>query len=193
MKPYTYKRYKSRNPVLRFVSKSFNKKICSIVKATNPRILLDVGAGPGTLLSYFNDSSATSLFGIDKSRYILKEAVKNKPEVPFVNADAVHLPFKDKSFDMVMAIEVLEHLHDYRRALKEMKRVSRSYCLITVPNEPFFRVSNFFMGKNISRWGNDPEHVQSWDTDTFDKLLKECFSKVMVQSFLVWNIGLCEI
>ena len=56
-------------------------------------------------------------------------------DVPnFVQANAESLPFKDNSFDTAVLAEVLEHVEDPVKAMKEAKRVA-SKIIITVPNE----------------------------------------------------------
>ena len=40
-----------------------------------------------------------------------------------MKGSAYELPFKDNSFDLIVCSEVLEHLHEYNDAIKEMKRV----------------------------------------------------------------------
>jgi ubiquinone/menaquinone biosynthesis C-methylase UbiE len=52
----------------------------------------------------------------------------------FVRADAQDLPFKDKEFDTAVLAEILEHVPDPVKALKEAKRVAKK-VVITVPNE----------------------------------------------------------
>jgi ubiquinone/menaquinone biosynthesis C-methylase UbiE len=52
----------------------------------------------------------------------------------FVRADAQNLPFKAKEFDVAVLAEVLEHVPDPVKALKEAKRVAKR-VVITVPNE----------------------------------------------------------
>jgi SAM-dependent methyltransferase len=54
---------------------------------------------------------------------------------PDVLADNNFLPFKDNSFDGVIASETLEHTPDYEHAISEMVRVTRSggYIFISVP------------------------------------------------------------
>lgn len=51
-------------------------------------------------------------------------------------ADLLELPFEDNSFDIVTCREVIEHVEDEQKALKEIKRVLKphGYLLITTPN-----------------------------------------------------------
>ena len=85
--------------------------------------------------------------------------------------DIYKLPYKSNSFDLVVCTEVLEHLENPKKALRELIRVSGKYILLSVPNEPFFRLSNFLRGKNLPRWGNDIEHVQNWTSSGFAKFV----------------------
>lgn len=58
---------------------------------------------------------------------------------PGLNPDKVgdirNLPFEDKTFDMVLVFQVLEHLpfSDFEKALKEIKRVSQEFTIISLP------------------------------------------------------------
>jgi SAM-dependent methyltransferase len=49
--------------------------------------------------------------------------------------DAFHLPFRDQSFDAVICSEVMEHVHDYRAAARELARVTRpgGRVAVTIP------------------------------------------------------------
>jgi len=59
----------------------------------------------------------------------------NTFDIPnFVQGDAHNLPFKDKSFDVSIMAEILEHVDDPVQCLKEARRVSDK-IVITVPNE----------------------------------------------------------
>jgi len=59
----------------------------------------------------------------------------DKYDIPnFVQADAAKLPFKDKIFDTAVLSEILEHVPDPVKCLKEAKRVAKK-IVITVPNE----------------------------------------------------------
>ncbi|MCX6778232.1 MAG: methyltransferase domain-containing protein [Candidatus Micrarchaeota archaeon] len=53
---------------------------------------------------------------------------------PFVKADICGMPFKDKAFDYVLAIYILEHIPDVEKALKEITRVGKR-GIIKLPTE----------------------------------------------------------
>ncbi len=59
-----------------------------------------------------------------------------------IKADATNLPFSDKTFDRVIASEILEHIPNDQKAISEIYRVLKpgSIAMITVPNKnyPFF-------------------------------------------------------
>jgi len=69
---------------------------------------------------------------IDNNLRILQTSdVKNSP---FVCSDATSIPFADKSFDCVVAFDLLEHTDDMA-VLKEVARVTRRRAIFAVPFE----------------------------------------------------------
>ncbi len=89
--------------------------------------ILDVGCGKGFLLYEFTQViPGVEVHGLDVSRYALDHA---KEEVrPFLQqANAVSLPFADKTFDLVISLNTLHNLYlgDLYRGLREIERVGR--------------------------------------------------------------------
>lgn len=113
-------------PVIPTFQKHYN------LKSTNK--VLDVGCAKGFMLHDFAQLiPGIQVAGIDVSSY----AIENTVEVvkPFVKvADARALPFKDKSFDLVISINTIHNLekNDLARALQEIERVSKGNSFITV-------------------------------------------------------------
>lgn len=66
-------------------------------------------------------------------------------------ANVENLPFRDGEFDTTLCLHTLEHVRDLRRAIDELKRVTRQRVIVIVPQERYFRFScnyhlNFFGG-----------------------------------------------
>jgi ubiquinone/menaquinone biosynthesis C-methylase UbiE len=94
--------------------------------------VLDVGCGFGAYGLAAERRGASMSVGLD----ISPEYKKSKLCL-FVLADAQALPFKDSCFDIVLMVEVLEHLPCEMEALREAKRVlkKKGLLLLTVPNK----------------------------------------------------------
>jgi 2-polyprenyl-3-methyl-5-hydroxy-6-metoxy-1,4-benzoquinol methylase len=94
------------------------------VESLAGRLVLDVGAGSGRH-SYEAHGLGARVVAVDIGDAI-HVARRNLPAaVVTVQADAEDLPFHDAAFDLVMAIGVLHHLPDPRRALKSLARLVR--------------------------------------------------------------------
>jgi SAM-dependent methyltransferase len=84
---------------------------------------LEVGAGLG-VLSQMLCAHGVRYAGIEINPEACQQAQRRVRSRDLIKqADAHHLPYAAKSFDVVVCLEVLEHLHDYRRALREIHRV----------------------------------------------------------------------
>lgn len=87
--------------------------------------LLFIGVGDGMVTDFLKKNYQVTTMDIDP-------ALK-----PDTQGDIRSLPFKDSSFDLVCAFEVLEHipLDDVKnKAIKEIARVSRAGAIISVPH-----------------------------------------------------------
>jgi len=92
------------------------------------------------------------------------------------------------SFDLVICLEVLEHLEDPRAGLEELARVSRKYAIVSVPREPIWRMLNVMRGKYIGTLGNTPGHIQHWSTGSFRNFVDPLFDTLQVRTPLPWTM-----
>lgn len=96
--------------------------------------ILDVGCGTCILFENVYDEGKIFV-GLDISEKILREGwrkFRDKTNLFLVLADAEHLPFRDKVFDTIFAITLIQNLPNPIRSLKEIKRVSKSEASIVV-------------------------------------------------------------
>ena len=84
---------------------------------------------------------------------------------------------------------MLEHLPDFELAVAELARITRGRCVVSVPWEPYFRLGNLGRGKNVARFGNDPEHVNFFSPSRLQKSLGVHFAEVRVVKAFPWLIA----
>lgn len=169
-----YLKHQSKNPLQRFLIKNFNKSLISLIEPLSPKTILDVGCGEGFILNELTlKHVGQKIEGVDNSKTALSLGKKLFPRLSLKYADIYHLPYQNNSFDLVVCLEVLEHLKNPEKALDEILRVSKGSVIISVPNEPFFRISNLLRGKNLARWGNDTQHINHWNPSSFKEFLKK--------------------
>lgn len=184
-----YRKYKTQNPIALFLINRFLDRIFKTLSSPETGRILEVGCGEGFVISHLRRQGLYASFeGLDQSEEALKMAKELNPEVPFSCGDIYSLPVADKAFDTVMALEVLEHLKEPMRALKELCRVSHRVVLLSVPNEPLFSLGNLARGKHLRRLGRDPEHLQFWERRDFIKRIGPFFTEVRDVSVFPWTI-----
>jgi SAM-dependent methyltransferase len=98
--------------------------------------LLELGCGPGWALECFAQAGFESV-GIDVSKRAVEDARQRGLTAHAVDVDAVDLPESLGHFDVVIALEVLEHLVDPLSAVEKILAVLRpGGCLVvSLPNE----------------------------------------------------------
>lgn len=187
-----FNKYKSKNLFVKFLMRRFVRTYLHLVAFTSGTKWLDAGCGEGYLLEYLQRKFPQfTISGIDIGDREIALAKKLLPQATITKANVTAIPYPNDSFDVVAANEVLEHMKHPVKLIKELKRVSAKYVLISVPNEPFFRMVNVFRMKYLLRLGNTPGHFQNFTKKSLKRLLEKQFREVYVKSALLWNFALC--
>jgi ubiquinone/menaquinone biosynthesis C-methylase UbiE len=183
----TYDKYASKNPIEARLMTGFMRCLDDLLPSDAPASILEVGLGEGEISERVRDRYPGALMmGIDLPDEELAEAWADR-KLNGAFADIAHLPFADKSFDLVMAIEVLEHVPDPAAALREVSRVARSQVLLSVPREPIWRIANLARGKYFKELGNTPGHIQHWSKRSFTSFVGQHFTPVAVRAPFPWT------
>ncbi len=189
-----YDKYGSRNPIAAWLMRGFFAQLGRYLDSIDGvRRVLDVGCGEGEICGFIRDVfSGVDYFALDIDRDLAAHTASANPGVHGLVSDACSLPWGDDSFDLVLGIEVLEHLADPGCAIAEMARVSRQHVLVSVPNEPLWRVLNLMRGSYLTRWGNTPGHIQHWNAAGFRRLLEARLTVIKMSRPLPWLMALCR-
>ena len=166
-----WQKYHSQNPIQSFLLERFLQKAELLTQSLSLSSVLDIGCAEGFVLSRIQKQGMRCV-GIDCDGSALSRGKGLHPSLEFYEGYAEKLPFEDNAFDMVVCMEVLEHVKDPVLVLQEIRRVSAKWVLLSVPHEPWFCMANFLRGKNFLRFGNDPEHVNHWTGRRFSHLLQ---------------------
>lgn len=161
--PTNFVKHTSKNPIQKFLIKNFYSSLISLTKSLRVESILDAGCGEGFTMNKLRENKiGKRIEGIEYSKDAIQLGKKLFPDLIIKQGSAYDLPYGNNSFDLITCTEVLEHLEDPAKALKEILRVSKKNLIISVPNEPLFMLSNFLRGKNLLRLGNDEGHINHW-------------------------------
>lgn len=187
-----FQKHTTQNPVQKFLIDAFFTVLIKEIKDLNPDSILDAGCGEGFTLERLKKAGVDRhLVGVDLQRAV-ELGMSTHPHLQLEEGSIYRLPYADNSFDLVLCSEVLEHLEYPEKAMEELYRVTKRYCIITVPHEPFFRLANFMRGKNFLRWGNDIEHIQHWSKKSIGTFVEKKFKIKNIRTPFPWTIVTSE-
>ena len=133
-----------------------------VLRSMDPSTLLDIGSGRGVFLWPVLDAFpnlAVTAVEPDPKRAAHIDAVRRGgvARLSLVAADASHLSFPDGAFDVVTALEVLEHQADPLPLAREAVRLAQRAVVASVPSKP----------------DDNPEHVQLFTRESLSGLLRD--------------------
>ena len=192
----TYDKYGSRNPLVRRLMTGFEGALWQLFDRAAPQSALDVGCGEGILtLQWADRLGDRPVVGLDLPDPKLESEwrTRERPNLRFVAGRAEELPFASGEFDLVAAIETLEHVPEPEQTLAEMARVASGHLLVSVPREPLWRVLNVMRGAYVRDLGNTPGHLNHWSRRDFEGLLRRYGDVVEMRSPFPWTMVLVRV
>lgn len=133
--------------------------------------ILDCGCGRGIASQILKESGYINVIGIDIDKNALKYA---RGICSVREMDCQNFIFPPKTFDVVLALNIIEHLQNPRKFLIGVRKILKDdgILILSLPNTNFLRI---FLGRTIAI----PEHIHYWSYKAFKEFLENRHFKVL--------------
>lgn len=185
------KKYRAKNPVKRALIRRFVGAVHELFESGDaPRSVLEIGVGEGFLSGFLSEKYPEVEFsGVDLNEQDLALLAQKFPRIKRYCANIYDLSALPGGYDLIICAEVLEHVDEPDRALEQIVKLAPKRVILTVPHEPWFMLSNLAMGKNVTRLGNDIEHVNHFTVSSFRRLLARKLELSRVTTSYPWILA----
>ncbi|MBU0923017.1 class I SAM-dependent methyltransferase [Patescibacteria group bacterium] len=136
--------------------------------------VIDIGCGTGYGSAVLGEKYEVT--AIDNNNEAIEYANKHySKKARFLKANATTLPFEDSKFDAACSFEVIEHLKDTHKFMKEVHRVLRpgGKFILSTPNKFFHSTGDKL---------KSPYHIKEYTAEELGHLLNKYFKTVGIKS-----------
>jgi trans-aconitate methyltransferase len=189
-----FDKYGSANPLVRWLVRQYLETLYGLLERHPVAAVLDAGCGEGEIVRRIVERyDPPRLVGLDIDSRLIEHLRCEYPDHDF-RTGTLEDYYDSEPYDVVLCLEVLEHIPDYRAALNALGRLSTRRFIISVPNEPFFRLANVARLRYLSRGGNTPGHVNNFTARRFGALLRDAFPDALIDTHqcYIWSFGHVE-
>lgn len=153
-------------------------------KYIKDKIVLDSGCGTGYGAKFLAKQGASLVTAVDIDKKVIRQCQKRYSRVKnlkFEACEADIFQFNRESFDVVISMEVIEHVRNYRKYLREIRRVlkRKGILIIATPNKKIFSPG---LKKPMMA-----HHVKEFYSRELSLILKRNFSKVNMYGKFITN------
>lgn len=136
--------------------------------------LLDIGTGTGKMLSELKQAG-WQVFGVDIEKKAQQESAKRGIYIKTADVSKKPLPFPNSTFDLVTALDLLEHIPNDQFCLREMKRVLKPQGIILISVPAYQQL--------FSYWDKMVGHYRRYSTKSLKQLCAQTKLKIIYLSY----------
>lgn len=186
------------DPFQKYWHKRRFEEVSSLLEKVDGNVL-DIGCADGMFTKVIHDKThAKKVVAIDvlkKSIDWAKKHWKKYKDMEFRVGDGEHLKFKSQTFDAVVALEVLEHVHEPIKVLTEIKRILKKngYAVLLVPSDSnlFKAVWYLWLHFYPRGWVWRETHIQTYRNNMLTKVCLKAGFKIEVDK--KFNLGMLHL
>ena len=131
--------------------------------------MLDIGCGPGFFLAEAK-AQGWRVQGVDLSAWA-KQNAHERFGIDVFQGDLAQANFQDKSFDVIVMNDVIEHLEDPKKALREVRRILKNDGVIYISTPDIESVLSRAL--RAKWWGINKYHLYYFSRKTLEKMFSE--------------------
>ena len=177
-----FKEYSQKH--IHFFSDSIPKLVEEMLGDTINFSIIDLGCGDGRFFyflkknGYFN--RVKKIVGVDLSQERLNRAKKHFPEIQTMIADVCNLSkVKNSTFDFVISNQVIEHVNNDYKMVREIKRILKNGGQAYV-SSVMKKKYGFYIYRNNGVFVLDPTHVREYKSEMeFDEIFEKNNLKIL--------------
>ncbi len=160
----------------RELKKRFVQKVYELEILKRGGRLLDLGCGVGLFLEAFSETARYKwkLYGLDINEKLIKKAkvrLRGKAQKLFLG-EVTSLNLKVETFDCITCFDVLEHDHELKLTLSEIKRLLKPSGLLLIQAPNYSSVMAYLCGERWDWWAV-PDHIFHFNPRSLSSILQK--------------------
>ena len=143
------------------------------------RVALDLGCGVGEFSEILRNKNY-KVFCVDGIKEFIERIKKRGFTMYLIDLERERLPFKDNTFDLIVSLEVIEHIWNTDHFLNEISRVLKTegYLIISTPNYNYYKFRMTHLCGRFNLFTYKSRHKRFYDIKSFKKIIKNKFEIV---------------
>jgi 2-polyprenyl-3-methyl-5-hydroxy-6-metoxy-1,4-benzoquinol methylase len=156
---------------------------------------LEIGIGEGIVLNKLGELlQIDKCLGVDISQVFLSFGKMRYADITFIRNNGLNLPFSDRSIDLIILSDIIEHIRDLDSFFKEVQRVGK-YVLLKTPLERYLwrKMVSAPLGRSFQVGSRHPDgHLHEFSKSSLERMLEKFGFKILNYEVVYRPISVSE-